>query len=57
MSVTDVRHFLPPCGDGVLTSLVPNHQLLMWSTIALAADMAEDRPRFSITVAPRFWTV
>ena len=39
------------------TSLVPNHQSLMWSQIALAADIALESLRALITAAPLVWMV
>ena len=47
----------PMTPDIKVTSAVPNHQFLMWSQIALAADMALDNLRAAMIAAPRFCTV
>lgn len=47
----------PMTPDIKVTSAVPNHQFLMWSHIALAADMALDNLRAAMIAAPRFCTV
>lgn len=41
----------------ILTSLVPNQMSLMWSQMALAADMALDSFLALMTAAPRCCTV
>lgn len=40
-----------------LTPWVPNHQSLIWSQMAFAADMALESLRAARTAAPRFCTV
>lgn len=42
---------------GALTSLVPNQMSLMWSQMALAADMALESFLALMTAAPRCCTV
>jgi hypothetical protein len=53
-SLSDL-HFLMI--DNILTGFVPNHQSLMWSQVALAADMALESFLAAMTAAPRFCTV